>query len=124
MCSILFIQVLICLLFGYVREINIKNQIIPSSIILLCIKFYHSSFRIIYINCTTWNATYPQIRISHLDHQNTFYKTNLKPLNINETTKSQHRVYDRGVCFICPVSSNICRLSHHNFIVLTSSNLS
>ena len=37
------------LVYGYIRMVGIKDKIIPSSIINLCLHFYHSKTKIIFI---------------------------------------------------------------------------
>ena len=55
------------LVFGFIRNIKIKNQIIPSSIIELCIEFYFHNITILYIQQST-TKDHPKISMN-LDQQ-------------------------------------------------------
>ena len=69
------------LLFGYIRDINLINQIIPKSIILLCIKFYHFNLRIFSLKAQSFHTSYfPQICINEID-KNINFKLNINSLN-------------------------------------------
>ena len=90
------------LVFGYIRAIRIDNKIIPSSIIYLVIKFYHSKLAIFCIQQTRYNvdSTYlPKFNIAQLDH-NKYYKCTLKSLSKSSSDiKRKHGVdWNTGIC--------------------------
>ena len=62
------------LLFGYIRDIGIENQIIPSTIINLCITFYNSKIRIMCFQEKYSNP--PIINMAELD-TNAHFKCNI-----------------------------------------------
>ena len=110
------------LVFGYIRAIEIQNQIIPSSIINLCMKFYHMLLKII---CLQNHSNKPPIiNIADL-YNNKYFKFNeSQPLNESMRTKTfkTHKVdYNSGICYIknfkLPkylIEQNNDKLSHKN----------
>eukprot|EP01084_Bolivina_argentea_P166427 288921_1 len=87
-----------CLVYGYIRIISIKNKIIPSSIIDLCLTFYSATLKVI---CVEDNGGYssipPQISITELD-TTTNYQCYLKP--INKVSFTQPINYHIGICYV------------------------
>ena len=69
------------LIFGYVQNIQITKQIIPESIIFLCIEFYKSKLKIYCIAQNGGNQTkeYPNIYIAEID-SNIHYQCNIQTL--------------------------------------------
>ena len=91
-----------CLVFGYIRNIHILNQIIPSSIIFLCIKFYNNLLRIIFIKQAAYgwselDYSFPEIRISEFE-QNKYYKCNI--LQLDNKKHSGREIENTGICYV------------------------
>ena len=61
---------------GYIRMIDIKEQIIPSSIIKLVVIFYHYSCQIAYVYSNHVQGKPASISIAKL-HDNTNYQCNV-----------------------------------------------
>ena len=83
------------LIFGYVREIGIKNQLIPSTVIALCTKFYISKSRIFYIKKTGYNAEMV-INIADLDERK-YYNCNL--IKLSSANKLGYAT-NMGLCIV------------------------
>ena len=75
------------LIFGYVREIGIKNQLIPSTVIALCIEFYISKSIIFYIDKIS--SDHPmKIKVANLDEQK-YYNCKLITLYTSDTDSNR-----------------------------------
>ena len=76
--------------FGYIRIIQISiDQIIPLSIIELCIKFYLSTSKIIFIQSS-------EIYIAEFDENaSIYYKTNIKKFS-----SQKYNVKQSGLCYV------------------------
>ena len=92
------------LLFGYIRNIKIIDQIIPSSIIFLCIQFYNAKLNIIAIH-NSYNSP-SNIFIAELG-DNKRYKCNIESLNNNKKF-SMMGLRNTGICY----AENV-KLPHH-----------
>ena len=86
------------LVFGYTQSLNIKNQIIPTSIIHLIITFYYSKSKLIYI-CNTTKHKPPSISIAELD-DNIRYKIDVKLLNDAITINEYSAHTMCGICYV------------------------
>ena len=74
-----------CLVFGYIRKLEevISNQIIPLSIIELCIKFFLSKAKIAYMSLQTKKySNYPQIIITDFD-TNKHFECNINSIEMD-----------------------------------------
>ena len=73
----------IYLVYGYIRILEIEQHRIPSSIINLCVKFYHTILKLICLQKT--NQKPPIINIADLDG-NYYHKFNeITPLKIKKS---------------------------------------
>ena len=54
---------------GYIRTLEIKNQIVPTSIINILIKFYYLHLKIIYIDEIHYGNKPPTISICQLNEK-------------------------------------------------------
>ena len=88
----------ICLVYGYIRMIDIKDKIVPSSIMNLCVIFYYSKSRIIYIkqNQSYSSDPSPKISIADID-ANKHYQCNIKLQNKNES-----------ITYLCDSNCGVC----------------
>ena len=78
-----------CLVYGYIRLIEIDNQIIPTTIINLCIQFYYVTLRIISM---IRGGTIPNMIIVEMD-QDMRYQCNIQPLSQSEPIDdAQHQI--------------------------------
>ena len=87
-----------CLVYGFIRMIDVKDQIIPSSIINLCIEFYYTILTIICLK-GIWTKV-PTINITEL-HSKKQYKCTVKPLY--DSLKDDNTKYvdqNSGLCFV------------------------
>ena len=86
------------LVYGYVRCIQ-TDQIIPLSIINICIIFYTSILRIIYIE-NNRSGIPPTIIIAELD-ENKNHKCNIKPLTKLPMTGIKYKAHEYcGICYV------------------------
>ena len=94
------IELVVC---GYIRIIGIVKQIIPSSIINLCIKFYYSKSRIIFIKPPQHQQPLPTINVYEVD-TNKSYHGNIKLLNQSSNNDNAINEYNVnlncGVCYV------------------------
>ena len=87
------------LVHGYIRYLKIIDQIIPSSIIQICIAFYHSTLKIVYY--TGNYGVLPLILISEPDHGDHYECsiTQLSETNNDIVLDGTYVSVDHGACY-------------------------
>ena len=112
------------LVFGFIRSIGIKDQIIPSSIIKLCIEFYFYNITIIYMELST-TTDHPEMCMI-LDQQkcNNFeIKSLYDSINYNGNKNcplKKGELYNSGICFAKSINLNKNILSNQNKLIYNS----
>ena len=92
----------ILLVCGYIRILEIQNHIIPTSIINLLIKFFHSSVSkiVAIVEVDEYGDEPPQICIADIS-SNKRYQCNVKVLDSSSKKVLQYQVKDEaGICYI------------------------
>ena len=85
------------LVYGYIRLIKVKNNIIPDSIINLCLTFYYTQSTVFCIKEISRNKA-PEIGALDLDTKEN-YQWNVKPLNEN-IPDIKHKLSNTGICIV------------------------
>ena len=111
----------IYLVSGYVRMLEIINNIIPASIINLLIKFYYCRSKIAYIVGLRHETItqFPTIIIAQI-YEKQHYQCNIKLLDKSQTNETYKAEYDCGICYVedFPISKYL--LQSHRLLVNTS----